>query len=598
MRILTTTALTTGLSTLAFALPLLAAPLEARALTPTDSLLVRAARLSDWVFDDRRPIELRLSFSQPAFWDSLYENYEEGEYLSATLTFEGRDYEDVGVRFKGASSMWGFPTEKKPFKIKFDAFNEEQTFFGLTKLSLSNGFRDPSFLREKLFYDAVGEFLPCGRANFAKLYINDVYWGLYTNVEQVDKRQIQRHFGGNEDGNLFKGDPQGWLVWLGPEWWMYDSKYKLVTNEAANNWNDLIDLIDRIDNSSIAGFPDELEPAFHIRNFLFLSVLYNLYITLDSYIGEGHNYYLYHRDDTDRFTILPWDGNEAFAACPAYVWPDLLELPLFWERSQEHPRPLVNKMFDIQEYRDIYLMDYQHVVENHFDETRLFARIDKLAASIRSAVYADTLKMYSDQEFEQNLSSDTWVHGELFYGLKSFITGRLASVSEQLDQEEIPARRSGLFVNELMASNQATIQDEWGEYDDWIEIYNSNATPVNLEGLLLTDNPQTPDKWELPSVEIGPQEFLLIWADGDTAQGALHADFKLAAGGEYVGLYERDGVIPIDTVSFGAQSADISYGRFPDGGAGWVLMGTPTPGTSNVVGMSAAAGALAGRRRR
>lgn len=513
LRILITIALATGLSTLALALP------------PADATALREVHLSDWVFDDRHPIELRLSFSQPAFWDSLHENYQEGEYLSATLSFDGRDYENVGVRFKGESSMWGFPTEKKPFKIKIDAFNEEQTFFGLTKLSLSNGFRDPSFLREKLFYDAGGEFLPCGRANFAKLFINDVYWGLYTNVKQVDKRQIQRHFGGNEDGNLFKGDPQGWLVWYGPEWWMYDSKYKLVTNEAANDWSDLIDLIDRVDNSSILDFQDELEPAFHIRNFLFLSALYNLYITLDSYIGEGHNFYLYHRDDTDRFTILPWDGNEAFAACLAYVWPDLLELPLFWERSQEHPRPLVNKMFDIPEYRDIYLMDYQHIVETHFDEAEL-------------------------------------------------------------------------FVNELMASNRTTIQDEWGEYGDWIEIYNSNPSPVNLEGLLLTDNPQTPDKWELPSVEIAGHGHLLIWADGDTTQGALHAAFKLSAGGEYVGLDERDGVVPIDRLSFGAQNADISYGRLPDGGSDWTTMSTPTPGTSNVGGMSAAAKALTERRHR
>ncbi len=563
--------------------PILLTCAAAHALTPVGTPRRAPAELSDWIFDDRCVLELRLSFSQPDFWDSLYVHYERdlGEYLPATLTFQARDYQNVGVRFKGQSSMWGCPTEKKPFKIKFDAFDSEQTFFGLTKLSLSNGFRDPTMLREKLFYDAVGAYLPCGRANFAKLFINDQYWGLYTNVEQVDKRQVRRHFGGNEDGNLFKGDPAGWLVWMGPAPEPYYEAYDLETNEGTNDWSDLIDLIDRIDNSAPGDFRAELEPAFHIHNFLFLSALYNLYITLDSYIGEGHNYYLYHRDDTDRFTMLPWDGNEAFAACPAYAWPDLLELPLFWENTNPRERPLVHKMFGVPDYRDIYLMDYQHLVETDFTEAALFARIDTLAASIRSAVYADTLKMYSNEEFEANLESDTWIGGELFYGLKSFVVTRRESVVEQLAQEWIPERRTGLYVNELMASNQTTIADEWGDYDDWIEIYNANSSPVLLEGMFLSDNPQTPDKWPLPAVEIAPGGYLLIWADGETEQGPLHADFKLDADGESVLLCDRDAVLSIDAIDFGAQSADLSYGRVPDGGADWMVLDTPTPGASN-----------------
>jgi hypothetical protein len=84
-------------------------------------------------------------------------------------------------------------------------------------------------------------------------------------------------------------------------------------------------------------------------------------------------------------------------------------------------------------------------------------------------------------------------------------------------------------------------------------------------------------------VTIGPGEYLLFWADNDEEQGPTHTNFKLSAGGEFVGLYDRDGVTQIDGISFGEQSADVSYGRLPDGEDNWVLFdgGSATPGWSN-----------------
>jgi len=85
------------------------------------------------------------------------------------------------------------------------------------------------------------------------------------------------------------------------------------------------------------------------------------------------------------------------------------------------------------------------------------------------------------------------------------------------------------------------------------------------------------------SVTIGPGEYRLFWADNDEDQGSNHAGFKLSAGGEYVGLYDTDGISLIDGLAFGAQSGDVSYGRSPDGNNSWVFFsgGTATPGTSN-----------------
>jgi len=72
-----------------------------------------------------------------------------------------------------------------------------------------------------------------------------------------------------------------------------------------------------------------------------------------------------------------------------------------------------------------------------------------------------------------------------------------------------------LFVNEIMASNQTTISDEAGEFEDWVEIYNPTAASINLAGLHLSDNPDNPDKWAFPNVSIPANGYLLIWADED-----------------------------------------------------------------------------------
>ena len=156
-------------------------------------------------------------------------------------------------------------------------------------------------------------------------------------------------------------------------------------------------------------------------------------------------------------------------------------------------------------------------------------------------------------------------------------------VQSTLNQFDYTEQITGLYINEFMADNETTIADENGEYDDWVEIYNSNPGAINMYGLFLTDNPAIPDKWQFPDVEIPTNGFLLVWTDDDEEQGELHTNFKLDADGEFVGLYEIDGITPIDTLSFGPQEEDISFGRYPDGADNWQFFDEPTPGTSNNV---------------
>ena len=124
-----------------------------------------------------------------------------------------------------------------------------------------------------------------------------------------------------------------------------------------------------------------------------------------------------------------------------------------------------------------------------------------------------------------------------------------------------------LFINEFMAGNSGTIEDphEPGSFEDWIEIYNPGSTSVNMAGMYLTDDPTKPALWQIPAgVSIPAKGYLLFWADDDENQGITHTNFKLSLDGEMIVLFDTDGSTVIDSIEFGPQLTDISYGRYPD----------------------------------
>lgn len=143
-----------------------------------------------------------------------------------------------------------------------------------------------------------------------------------------------------------------------------------------------------------------------------------------------------------------------------------------------------------------------------------------------------------------------------------------------------------LVINEFMASNNGTLEDPQGQFDDWIEIWNSGLEPIDVGGMFLTDNLSDPIKWRIPinmrSITTIPAGgYLLIWADQDTSDFGLHANFKLDADGEELGLFDKDGVTLIDSIGFPEQTRDISYGRDPETNGEIRFFAIPTPGTMN-----------------
>lgn len=180
---------------------------------------------------------------------------------------------------------------------------------------------------------------------------------------------------------------------------------------------------------------------------------------------------------------------------------------------------------------------------------------------------------------------DLLVLAELWLNDKDFV--HFAEVAADWMEQE-PA----LIINEFMADNNDAFADpdaSEDEYDDWIEIYNRSSVPRDLGGMYLTDNLKRPKKWQIPEgVTAEAYGYVVFWADDQGEQGELHTNFKLSADGEEIGLFDSDGVTLIDSVVFGKQYRNMSYGRFPDNSSQWNLFADATPGRCNCQGYEGA----------
>ena len=141
-----------------------------------------------------------------------------------------------------------------------------------------------------------------------------------------------------------------------------------------------------------------------------------------------------------------------------------------------------------------------------------------------------------------------------------------------------------IVINEFLALNDSTIADPQGEFDDYIELYNPAFQDVDLSGMYLTDDIGDSTKWSFPdSTSIPAEGYLLIWADNDDGdEPGLHTNFRLNGNGEVLAFFESDlqGNTLQDSITYGNQEPDISFGRYFDGGEEWGHM-IPSPDEQN-----------------
>jgi len=143
-----------------------------------------------------------------------------------------------------------------------------------------------------------------------------------------------------------------------------------------------------------------------------------------------------------------------------------------------------------------------------------------------------------------------------------------------------------IVINEYSVSNLSSFPDNYSEYEDWFELYNTTAEPIAVGGYNLSDNPDNPIKWQIPAgTVINANGFLRFWASGRNTStgGHFHTSFRLSqtkSNAEYIVFSSPFGVI-IDQVQLQITQKAHSHGRFPNGSPAWVIYTSPTPNATN-----------------
>ena len=385
--------------------------------------------------------EFRLTFKQSNWWSQLVTNKYSRTDIPADLTVNGKlTLKNVGVRFRGNTS-YSYNrrfSQKLPFNIRTDAFVSGQKLWSYSNLNLSNSYKDATFVREVIAYELMRKHVPSLKAAWVRLYLNNVYWGVYVNIEQPNKGFLGTWFE-NKDGNLYRGDaPQRnsrpTLTYLGTNAATYARYYDYKTTNHPNPWKDLIHLTDVLDRGSITTRRQDLPKVLNVDRALWYLALQTIFSNTDSYIGTGNDYLIYNDPSHDRFQIMPWDLNTTFGG---YDWPGLRlgaqglkRMDPFYSGGTRLRRPLMTNIWAIPEWRERYLSHYRTMLDTWFEWKKVEPTIRKYHRLIEPYVKADTKKLYTTQQFYDNLTKDVVVRDSFgsytIPGLKDFVDTKRA----------------------------------------------------------------------------------------------------------------------------------------------------------------------------
>ncbi len=366
----------------------------------------------DIVFNQNEVLRLDIVISAEdwdAMWDDLAQNIRGGMtgmssdytpiWVRSTITYNDIDWYNVGIRFKGNSSLsssYQSDIDKLSLKLDFDEWEDDypalknQRFYGFKQLNLNNNYQDMSFMREKTASDLFRDFgLAAAHTSYCEVYINSgsesVYYGLYTIVEEVDDTVIETQFS-SDSGNLYKPDGDAASFGLGT----FDTEeFYPKTNEDVTDYSDLRALYDALHSdlrgSDLEAWKDNLEGIFDVDTFLKWLAVTTTIQNWDSYGVMTHNYYIYNNPENNLLTWIPWDHNEAFSSGhgsrQAYDPDELSRVSSNW--------PLISFLINVEEYQNIYKDHLRDFTENHFNHLQMTAKYDSYFNLVKESAYSE-----------------------------------------------------------------------------------------------------------------------------------------------------------------------------------------------------------------
>ena len=336
-----------------------------------------------------------------ADWAKLGADFQSNTYYPADVIWNGVSVGNAGIRSRGRGSRSG---TKPGLRVDFDRYVTGQTFLGLKSLVLDNLTQDPSGIHETVamaFKTRLG--IPAPREIHARLYVRDVYAGLYVVVESVDKDMLARVFGSigedtQNDGYLFEFKWQDdWrFTNLGSDLEPYKIRFEATTHESKSDEDKYrpIETLVRLANDTPADRVKEVLGArLDIPAFLRFLAAQTFLGDTDGFLGNAgiNNLYLYRLENSDVHTVIAWDADNTF-------WGADYPLDLTWAGNK-----LVDKLLSVPEYAALYAAEMARVVELAEADSWLDTEIIKQVQRIDAAMKEDPLKPHTQASYEGSI---------------------------------------------------------------------------------------------------------------------------------------------------------------------------------------------------
>lgn len=431
-------------------------------------------------------------------WDDFIENCEDEEYVMCSLVIDNEAFKNVAIRAKGNTSLSSVATygnDRYSFKIEFDHYSSENTYYGLDKLCLNNIIQDNTYMKDYLTYQMMNYFgVNAPLCSYVQITVNGEDWGLYLAVEGIEESFLERNYGSSY-GELYKPDTtqdnnglqdnmeeppdrsdntdmgtppeQGDMPVPGggedghSEVRTREDVSLIYSDDSYDSYSNIFDnaktdVSDTDKDRLIASIKqmneqENIEEVVDVDAVIRYFVVHNFVCNFDSYTGSMiHNYYLY--EDDGVMSMIPWDYNLAFGGFQSEsdataLVNDPIDTPV--SGGTVDSRPMLSWIFSDETYTEEYHEAFAEFIEEVCDSGYLSDLIASTEELIDSYVQNDTNGFCTYDEFKAGVSA-----------LKEFCSLRAESITGQLDGT-IPSTEEGQTADDaaLIDASDLTISD-------------------------------------------------------------------------------------------------------------------------------------------
>ncbi len=426
--------------------------------------------------------KIEIYFSQPN-WDYQMDTAKSGSenyIVSSFIKLNGVQFDSVGIKYKGNSS-YDSTFKKNPIHIELNAF-KTQYYQGISDIKLSNCYDDPSMIREVLAYAILNKYMECPRSNFAQLYINDEYIGLYSNDEAINKQFCANYFN-STDNTFIKCNPKlnpgpaskCNIKYISTDTFSYTNFYQMKSNEG---WKDLVKLCDTVSN-----FPSRIENVIDLDKLIWMLAFNNLLVNLDSYTGAFcQNYYLY-KDNNNLYNPIVWDLNMSFGGFPFAGSPNngfgglnligMQQLPSTLHATHAD-WPLINSVMINPMYKRMYFAHMRTLINENFANSFYQTLASQLQSKIDTAVKSDSNKFYSYSQFQNGLSGNVAIGSYTIPGIVNLMSARITYLQSTTELSQSPPTISLITTS----TNTPKLNEE---ITITAQVFNTNNVSLNYK---------------------------------------------------------------------------------------------------------------------